>query len=395
MSWFRELLGVAIGGLTARKVRTMLIMLGPVLGAAGIVAAVGLNESAKGNVRETLERLGTNLIEVNADGTFSGGEAPTLPADATDRARNVSTVDRVVGMTNIGGVQVLPHESARDFFQTVPVPVLASESNLLDVLDVGMASGRFLNGTDETHELRVAVLGEELADAYQYLPGEERTVSVDGIPYAVVGVIERAALVPDLDTAVLIPRTTAEKDFAVEQKPTLLYVRADEGAVDTTADALPVAINLGGSEGVSVVVPSDLLEAQGEVDTTLRNVLFLMGGLALLVGGVGIANVMSISVIQRSGEIGIRRALGHNKAKIAMQFLLEALFIGVLGAVVGVASGIGVIYLVSAILDWVATLNMPLFVMAGGMALLVSIVAGLYPAWKAARLEPLETLRLG
>ena len=146
---------------------------------------------------------------------------------------------------------------------------------------------------------------------------------------------------------------------------------------------------------MSVVVPSDLLEAQGEVDTTLRNVLFLMGGLALLVGGVGIANVMSISVIQRSGEIGIRRALGHNKAKIALQFLMEALFIGVLGAVVGVLSGIGVIYLVSAILDWVATLNLPLFIMAGGMALLVSIVAGLYPAWKAARLEPLETLRLG
>ena len=395
MAWFRELLAVAIGGLTARKVRTMLIMLGPVLGAAGIVAAVGLNESAKGNVRETLERLGTNLIVVNADGTFTGGEAPTLPEDATERARNISTVNRVVGLTEIAGRQVLPSEGGRDFFRTVPVPLLASEGNLLDVLDIEMLHGRFLTETDERHELRVAILGEDLANDYQYLPGEERTVSIDDIPYAVIGVLEKADLVPDLDTAVLIPRATAEADFDVEQKPTILYVRADEEAVDATADALPVGINLGGAEGVSVVVPSDLLEAQGEVDTTLRNVLFLMGGLALLVGGVGIANVMSISVIQRSGEIGIRRALGHNKAKIALQFLMEALFIGVLGAVVGVLSGIGVIYLVSAILDWVATLNLPLFIMAGGMALLVSIVAGLYPAWKAARLEPLETLRLG
>lgn len=395
MNWFRELLGVAISGLTARKVRTILIMLGPVLGAAGIVAAVGLNESAKGNVRETLERLGTNLIVVNADGTFTGGEAPTLPADATDRARNVSTVDRVVGLTEIGGLQVLPSQGGREFFQTVPVPLLTSELNLLDVLDVDMLHGRFLNGSDEDNELRVAILGEDFADDYQYLAGEERTVSVDGVAYAVVGVLRSADLVPDLDTAVIIPKSTAERDFDVEQKPTILYVRADDGAVDTTADALPVAVNLGGAESVSVVVPSDLLEAQGEVDTTLRNVLFLMGGLALLVGGVGIANVMSISVIQRSGEIGIRRALGHNKAKIALQFLLEALFIGVLGAVVGVATGIGVIYLVSAILNWVATLNMPLFIMAGAMALAVSIVAGLYPAWKAARLEPLETLRLG
>jgi putative ABC transport system permease protein len=395
VSWFRELLGVAISGLTARKVRTVLIMLGPILGAAGIVAAVGLNESAKGNVRETLERLGTNLIVVNADGTFTGGEAPTLPADATDRARNVSTVDRVVGLTEIGGLQVLPSQGGREFFQTVPVPLLTSELNLLDVLDVDMLHGRFLNGSDEDNKLRVAILGEDLADDYQYLAGEERTVSVDGVAYAVVGVLRSADLVPDLDTAVIIPKSTAERDFDIEQKPTILYVRADDGAVDTTADALPVAVNLGGPESVSVVVPSDLLEAQAEVDTTLRNVLFLMGGLALLVGGVGIANVMSISVIQRSGEIGIRRALGHNKAKIAMQFLLEALFIGVLGAVVGVATGVGVIYLVSAILDWVATLNMPLFIMAGAMALAVSIVAGLYPAWKAARLEPLETLRLG
>ena len=120
-----------------------------------------------------------------------------------------------------------------------------------------------------------------------------------------------------------------------------------------------------------------------------------MGGLALLVGGVGIANVMSISVIQRSGEIGIRRALGHTRAKIALQFLFEAVVVGVLGGVLGVAAGIGVIYLVSSILGWIATLNLPLFVAAGALALAVSVAAGLYPALKAARLEPLETLRLG
>jgi len=104
---------------------------------------------------------------------------------------------------------------------------------------------------------------------------------------------------------------------------------------------------------------------------------------------------MSISVIQRSGEIGIRRALGHTKITIAMQFVLEALFVGVLGGLAGVLAGIGVIYLVSAVLGWIATLNIPLFLVAGGMALIVSIIAGLYPALKAARLEPLETLRLG
>ena len=395
MNWFREILSVAISGLTARKIRTLLIMLGPVLGAAGIVAAVGLNESAKGDVRQTLEKLGTNLIVASADGTFSGGEAPTLPEDAVARAKNVSTVDRVAGITEIGSLTVLPSQGGRDFFRTIPVPVLTSDQNLLEVLDAQMLHGRFINGADEKNYFRSAVIGQDLANDYQYLPGEIRTIDVNGETYGVVGVIQNVDLVPKLDTAVIIPKSSAEEDFDIEQKPTTLYVRATEGRVDSTADALPVAINLGGNEGVTVAVPSDLLEAQGAVDTTLRNILFLMGGLALLVGGVGIANVMSISVIQRSGEIGIRRALGHTKVTIAMQFVLEALFVGVLGGMAGVLAGIGVIYLVSAVLGWIATLNIPLFLVAGGMALIVSVIAGLYPAWKAARLEPLETLRLG
>ncbi|MEY2959457.1 MAG: hypothetical protein RLZZ01_2025, partial [Actinomycetota bacterium] len=183
--------------------------------------------------------------------------------------------------------------------------------------------------------------------------------------------------------------------FDIGTEPTVLYVRADPGAVDATADALPVAINLGGAESVSVVVPSDLLEAQGAVDETLRNVLFLMGGLALLVGGVGIANVMSISVIQRSGEIGIRRALGHTRSTIALQFLIEAAVIGVLGGVLGVVVGVGVITAVSSVLGWIASYDLVLFAGAGSMALIVSVLAGISPAVKAARLEPLETLRLG
>ena len=385
MNWFREILSVALGGLTARKVRTLLIMLGPVLGAAGIVAAVGLNESAKGDVRQTLEKLGTNLIVASADGTFSGGQAPTLPEEAVERAMNVSTVDRAAGITEIGSLTVLPSQGGRDFFRTIPVPVLTSDQNLLDVLDAKMLYGRFINGADEDNVFRSAVIGQDLANDYQYLPGEARTIDVNGETYGV----------PKLDTAVIIPKSSAEEDFDIEQKPTTLYARALEGTVDSTSEALPVAINLGGSEGVVVAIPSDLLEAQGAVDTTLRNILFLMGGLALLVGGVGIANVMSISVIQRSGEIGIRRALGHTKVTIAMQFVLEALFVGVLGGLAGVLAGVGVIYLVSAVLGWVATLNLPLFLVAGGMALIVSIIAGLYPALKAARLEPLETLRLG
>ena len=354
-------------------------MLGPVLGAAGIVAAV-VKRISKGDVRQTLEKLGTNLIVASADGTFSGGEAPTLPEEAVEHAMNVSTVDRAAGITEIGSLTVLPSQGGRDFFRTIPVPVLTSDQNLLNVLDAKMLYGRFINGADEDNIFRSAVIGQDLARIINIL-GEARTIDVNGETYGVVGVLEKVALVPKLDTAVIIPKSSAEEDFDIEQKPTTLYARALEGTVDSTSEALPVAINLGGSEGVVVAIPSDLLEAQGAVDTTLRNILFLMGGLALLVGGVGIANVMSISVIQRSDEIGIRRALGRTKVTIAVQFVLDPICWCPWGR--GVLAGVGVIYLVSAVLGWVATLNLPLFLVAGGMALIVSIIAGLYPALKA------------
>ena len=211
--------------------------------------------------------------------------------------------------------------------------MLTSDQNLLNVLDAKMLYVVLL--TEQTKTISSVV--QSLARSCKGLSissGEARTIDVNGETYD--GRSSRKSCVSSkINTAVIIPKSSAEEDFDVEQKPTTLYVRATEGTVDSTSQALPVAINLGGPEGVVVAIPSDLLEAQGAVDTTLRNILFLMGGLALLVGGVGIANVMSISVIQRSGEIGIRRALGHTKVTIAMQFVLEALFVGVLGGLAG------------------------------------------------------------
>jgi putative ABC transport system permease protein len=170
---------------------------------------------------------------------------------------------------------------------------------------------------------------------------------------------------------------------------------AAPGATSETNDALPTAISLGGTEEVSTKIPSDALEASAQADETLQQTALFAGILALAVGGLGIANVMSISVIQRSSEIGIRRALGTTRSLIALQFLLEALFVGILGGVIGAFVGVGVVYLVSGLADWVVVIDysrMPLWI---GLAVGVSVIAGLYPSVKAARLEPLETLRLG
>ena len=394
MSSFRDLLGVAWTGLIARKVRTLLIMLGPIVGVAAMVGAVGLTESAKGDLKAKLAVLGTNLIIGQAGGSF-GSQNPTFPDDVVHRVEAISTVTSAAATTDLASVVALPTEGGSDFYQSFPVPVRAADLDLPSVLQVPLIDGRWLNPSDIALHARSVVLGAGLAKQYAFLPGETRTIKLNNANYGVVGVLGNVALDPDLDNAVFITQWEAKNDFATDGKPNKIYVRSVTGQTQQTADAIPTAINLGGPDQVSTQVPSDVLKASSQADKTLQQTALFAGLLALAVGGLGIANVMSISVIQRSSEIGIRRAVGHSRSKIASQFLLESLFVGILGGLGGAALGVGVVYLVSAIAHWVVVIAYSRIPIWMGLALLVSVAAGLYPSIKAARLEPLETLRLG
>jgi len=394
MSRFRDLLSIAVGGIRARKVRTLLIMLGPVVGVAAMVGAVGLTESAKGDLKARLAELGTNLITAEAGASF-GQQNPTLPKSAVSRVKAIESVERASAVAEVKGVVTLPSAAGASYYQTFPVPVLASDDKLPEVLEVPIRSGRWLAKSDGANKTRAVVLGGGLADEYGVLPGEIRTVQLNGIDYGVVGVLDRVPLEPSLDNAAFVTQWAAKHDFATDGAPTKMYVRARPGSTEATSKAIPTAVSLGGSGSVTTKIPSDALEASARADKTLQQTALFAGLLALAVGGLGIANVMSISVIQRSSEIGIRRALGSTRALIALQFLLEALFVGLLGGLVGAVVGVGIVYLVSAIAGWVVVIDyakMPIWI---GLAVGVAAVAGLYPSVKAARLEPLETLRLG
>jgi len=394
VSRLRDLLGVAWAGLTARKTRTLLIMLGPIVGVAAMVGAVGLTESAKGDLKAKLAQLGTTLIEATAGGTF-GQQNPTFPTDAVARVRAIPTVAGAAATAELSGIVALPSAGSKDYYAAFPVPVQAADLNLPQVLQVPIVDGRWLDNADEADGARSAVLGTGLAQQYGYMPGEIRTVTLNNIPYGVVGVLGSVQLDPGLDNAVFITETAAKNDFNTDGKPTKLYVRATPGHTRATNDAVPTAINLGGPDSVSTQIPSDALAASAQADKTLQQTALFAGLLALAVGGLGIANVMSISVIQRSSEIGIRRAVGHSRSKIAAQFLLEALFVGVLGGMVGAGLGTAIVYGISHIAKWVVVMNygeMPLWI---SLAVGVSVIAGLSPSIKAARLEPLATLRLG
>ncbi len=394
MSNFRDLLQVASSGLTAKKVRTMLIMLGPIIGVAAMIGAVGLTESAKGGLQQQLAKLGTNLIIAQAGGTF-GSQNPTFPDNVVQRVQSISTVESVAATTNISGIIALPESAGSSYYQAFPVPIRAAGIDLPKVLKVPMISGRWLNEADISLHSQSAVLGQGVAQQYGYIPGENRTVQLNGINFGVVGELSNVALDPSLNDAVFITQWAAEYVLGTNGKPNELYVRADPGTTTQTNKAIPVAVSLGGPDQVTTQVPSDVLQAAAQANKTLQQVALFAGLLALSVGGLGIANVMSISVIQRSSEIGIRRALGHGRSKIAAQFMLESFFVGLLGAMVGAAFGIIIVYLVAHLEGWVVVIAYSKFPIWMGLAVSVSILAGLYPSIKAARLEPLETLRLG
>ena len=396
MRRLRELVRVAAAGLMARKVRTLLIMLGPILGVAAIVSAIGINESSKGYLKAKLQELGTDLIVANAQDSIGGfGQNPRIPAEAVVRVSRLPDVTSVTGTLQIANIVTLPFEAAYDYYRAFPVPVIATGLNLPETMEVPLVSGRFLNDFDVASEARVAVIGRDLADEYGYLAGEARTISLNGIDYGVVGVLDWVLLEPSMDSAVFITFPTAERDWDTDgQDPTRLYIRAPTNT-QWVAEEVPTVVSLGGPDGARTSIPTDLLDAQSQVDESLNNLTKMMGGLALIVGGVGIANVMSISVIQRSSEIGIRRALGHSRSTIAVQFLFEALTVGVLGGILGAAVGAGVVWLTSEARGYVMVLSVRGLAVWALVSVGVAVVAGLYPSTKAARLEPLETLRLG
>ena len=390
MRTLRELLGVAWAGLFARKLRTALVVLGPALGVAAIVGIYGLSESARGDVRATLRDLGTNLVVVD---TGPGGGA-ALPPESLERIRRVSTVEGASQSAMVAGSRVLvsrESEGAITLAQTLHVRW--AESSLPQVLDVGMRSGRFLNAFDETPGVQAAVLGASAGDLFAVQPGQPRTILINGEVFGVVGVFEPSELLPELDDAVFIAPSVAARLFGAAANPTQIYARVQDGTTAESAAAVSLAITYGAGGTPLTRVPSDLLEATAAVDETFRAIVLGLGALSLFVGAIGIANVMTISVIQRSAEIGIRRALGHPRSAIASQFLLEAAFIGLGGAVVGIAAGLAFVAAGAEYQGWVIVLPTEALGPAAVLAVVVSMLAGLYPALRAATMEPLDALR--
>ncbi len=352
-----------------------------------MVAVFGVSESSKSDLVATLDRLGTNLLQVQAgQGLFrEGGE---LPEEAAAMSGRIGPVEQVATVGSVDASVLRTDLVPED--QTGGISVQSADPQLLETLGGQMAAGEFLD--EATSDYPVVVLGSVAAERL----GIARTgvlVWLGDSWFMVGGILEPLELTPDLDRAVLIGQNTAESLFGASSSPATIYVRTSPEAIDNVASVLPATVSPEYPEEVEVSRPSDALEARAAVNDAFTALFVGLGAVALLVGGVGIANVMVISVLERRSEIGLRRALGATRRHIWAQFLTESVVLAVLGGVAGVVLGTLVTVGYASTRGWEPAV--PPYALVGGLvaAVLIGAVAGLYPALRAARLTPTEALR--
>lgn len=382
----RDALAIGLNGMFGRRGRALLTAVGIAIGIAAIVSVVGISASSKANVLSVLDRLGTNYLTVTP-GTSLAGETPSLPPASTGRLSLVDEVDAVAATAQLDATvrrsDMLPATNTKG---TV---VLAASSNLLDTLNGSLAQGRWLDDGYPT-----VVLGSTAARHHGVdLSQGDQLVWLGDRWFAVVGVLDPMPLAQELDGAALVSTAVAAEMFGHTGSPTTVYVRTDPAHVDDVLEVAAATANPRTPQEVTVTQPSDALEARAVADTAFTTLLLGLGGVALLVGGVGIANVMVISVLERRTEIGVRRALGATRRHIRIQFLVEALAQAGVGGVAGVALGALITVGYALSMGW--PVDLPVEGLAGGVlaALAVGGLAGLYPASRAARLQPAAAVR--
>ncbi len=387
-----DLAALASIGLATRKLRATLSGLGIAIGVAAIVAVLGLAASSQAALLAKIARLGTNLLTVANGQTYSGG-----PAELPDAAP--AMIARLPGVTAVQDTGVISGVNAYESpliprIETNALSVQAASLGLPSVAGARIAQGTFLNAA--TAQEPVAVLGAttaQLLGINRIRPGER--IQIGGLWFYVTGILGPAVYAPEIDSAVLVGFPAAEHYLHFDGHPSEIYVRTtpdNQGVTRRVDRRLAAQANPENPSQVDVSQPSDALTAQADAKGALDTLFLGLGAVALLVGAIGVANVMVISVLERRSEIGLRRALGATRGQIRAQFLAEAVLLSLAGGAAGVILGV----IITSVYGRAhgETILIPFQAWTGGLcaALLIGALAGLLPAIRAARLSPTQAL---
>ena len=385
-----DLLPVATIGLRTRSGRSALSVLGIAIGIAAIVAVLGITRSSQSDLLARIDRLGTNLLTVDNGQTLGGDEAQ-LPATAAATIACTDGVERVGATAELNALRIYRSDRV-PIYQTSGLSARAADPALLATLDGHLTQGVFL--TPATGRYPTVVLGYDAARQLGVARLDTPTrIWIGGRWFVVIGILQPFELAPEIDSSALIGFPMAAERLGHDVRPSRVYVRTDTARTSTVASLLAQATNPAQPETVRVSRPSDALAARLAVADATTALFLGLGGVALLVGGIGIANLMVISVLERRGEIGLRRALGASRRHVAAQFLVESLLLATCGGAVGLVIGALATFGVAMSRGW-RPLIPAVAIWAGlGAALAIGAVAGLYPAHRAARLSPTDALR--
>ncbi len=384
-----DVVRLAAYGLRARPLRVVLSALGIAIGIAAMISVVGISTSSRAQLNLLLSELGTNLLSAGP-GTSMFGEAATMPPESIAMIGRIAGGEAVTAIGQLADAKIYRTDRIPEA-QSGGLSVFAAKLDLLDAVSAEIAAGAWLNEATTTYP--AVVLGARAATRLGIGPALiGQPVWLGGGWFTVVGILAPVPLVPALDVSALIGWPAGERYLDYEGDTTTLYVRTDPAAVDAVRELLARTANPERPNEVDVSRPSDALAAEAAADVAFTGLLLGLGAVALLVGGIGVANTMVISVLERRAEIGLRRSQGATRGHIRIQFFGEALLLALLGGGSGILIGWLVTLAYARLQGWPA--DLPLWAAGGGMAatLLIGGVAGLYPAIRAARLAPTEAL---
>jgi putative ABC transport system permease protein len=384
-----DTLRVGGAGLRTRPARALLSALGIAIGIGAMVSVVGISASSREDLDRELSRLGTNLLTV-APGQSFGGEQSHLPEESVAMIGRIAPVTSVAATGQVPDAKVYRNDRI-PAGQSSSISVLAAEPALMQTIGGQLASGAFLN--DATAGYPAVVLGAKAAQRLGVsAAGPQQRVWLGAQWFTVVGVLYPVRLAAELDTTALVGWPVAKRQLRFDGFPTTVYTRSREESIEAVRSVLAATANPQRPNEVLVSRPSDALAAKRAAEETLNALLLGLGAVALLVGGIGVANTMVISVLERRAEIGLRRALGATRGQIRLQFLTESWLLSALGGASGTLLGTGVTSAYTATQHWPTVV--PPWASGGGIAatLLIGALAGLYPAIRAARMAPTTAL---